>query len=68
MHSRIRYFKSLVLAGLFFFAYLTFDVAPKELFCHRKIRRADGPGDVPKQRNESAWKNVLMICMEIRAV
>ena len=49
MHSRIRCFKSLVLAGLFFLAYLAFDVAPKEVFCYRKIRRTGGPGDVPKQ-------------------
>jgi len=66
MHSRIRCFKSLVLAGLFF-AYLAFDVAPKEVFCYRKIRRAGGLGDVPKREMSLtgkmswwfAWKSVL---------
>jgi hypothetical protein len=42
--------------------YLAFDVAPKKVIWRQKVTRMGGPVDVPKMRNESAWKHLLGNC------
>ena len=37
--------------------YLTFDIAPKDVFWPCKISKAGGPGDACEMRSDSTWKH-----------
>jgi hypothetical protein len=67
LHSGIRCFKSLVLAGLFF-RIPRFWRSPKINMLLPQDQASGWTRRRHKTRNDSAWKNVLMIYIEVRAV